>query len=417
MKTAAPRNDRQDILLAFRLFEEVSGALRAEFRELREEASRLRAEVEEKNAQLERGLEEHRRWMDFLATILERIPGGILVLSPDRRVLASNGNAERFLGLCRSPSPGSPLSSLGPVAKAVDEAAAGGGTRTLKVGPSPEETRFLTVTEIRLPESGGAARGHLLVLEDITDSRRVSDRTEQARRLASMGDLASRLAHEIRNPLTTCRFFLAMARQDLEGGNRDGVGANLEKLDGVLGTLENTVSNMLGFIRRHRPSFSPFEPESLVRECLEVATPLTREGGVSVQVENRIPGRSVVSDPGLLRQAFLNLIVNAIQSARGTKGTVTISISRRFLREDLEERPFLLVSFADTGPGIPEEILPRIFDPFYSTRRDGTGLGLTIVQSIVHALGGFVEVDSRPGEGARFRLLVPDIEAAPGGNP
>lgn len=414
MEPLTPSNDRQEILLAFRLFEEASGSLRAEYRHLREEAARLRAEGEEKNRLLERGIEEQRRWMVFLTTILERIPGGILVLDPGRRLLASNGNAERLLGLPRSPDPGSPLASLGPTAAAVDTAAVGGGTRTLKVGASPEETCFLTVTETRLPESGGTSWGHLLVLEDVTESRRVADRSEQSRRLASMGELASHLAHEIRNPLTACRFYLAMAQQDLAGGQRDGIVHHLEKIDGVLGTLESTVSNMLGFIRHHRPSPSSFDPESLVRECLDVAAPLARECRVAVRVENRLPKEPVVSDPALLRQAFLNLIVNAIQSARRTEGSVTISISRQGPRSEVEERPYRCFAFADTGPGIPEEILPRIFDPFFSTRRDGTGLGLTIVQSIVHALGGFVEVDSRPGEGARFRLLVPETPDAPG---
>ncbi len=409
---ARPATDSRAALAhAFLLFEEASASLQEEYARLREEVVRLRSEVEEKNAMLSRGIEEHRRWMLFLTTILEQIPDGIVVADPSLAVLASNGNAERLMGLASAPAPGSPLSSLGGTAEAVARAAQRGGTRAVTADGGPAGPRRLKVSRTPLPEAGGRPGGHIIVIEDVTDDHLVSERSERARRLASMGEMAARIAHEIRNPLTSCRLFLAMAAEDARGDARDGVLANLSKIEGVLGTIECSVSHMLGFIRSHRPACVPFDPEGLVRECIEYAAPLVRGNGIGVAVENLVPGRTGFSDPSLLRQAILNIVLNALQAMGGRAGgTLTARISRRRVRQGEKEAPYLRLSFRDTGPGIPDGVLPRIFDPFFTTRSDGTGLGLTVVQSIMLALDGFAEVESRPGAGTTFSLLLPDPE-------
>ncbi|MBI5419480.1 MAG: PAS domain-containing protein [Deltaproteobacteria bacterium] len=407
MEALNPRDDRTALEQAFLLFEQASAQLQEEYAGLRGEVARLRREVEEKNALLSRGIEEHRRWMLFLATVLERIPNGIVVTNPDGGILASNGHAERLLGLSGPPEPGTPLSSLGETGLAVARAAEAGATRTVTSGRRKGEPLRLKVARTALPEAGGASGGSLLVLEDETDAHLLSEGSERARRLASMGEMAARIAHEIRNPLTSCRLFLAMAVQDAQSGKGEDALANLGKLEGVLGSIDCAVSNMLGFIRNHRPACLPFDPEALARECVEYARPLLQERGIETVVENLAPGETAISDPTLLRQAFLNILLNAIQAMGPGGGSVAVRISHRPVRKGEGEAPYLRFSFRDTGPGIPESILPRIFDPFFTTRSDGTGLGLTVVQSIMLALDGFAEVESVEGGGTTFSLLVP----------
>lgn len=406
----ALRPDRDSLAQAFSLFEEASAALRAEHTRLHREVARLRNEVEEKNVQLARGLEEHRRWRLFLTEILERMPNGIVVADPCGKVVASNGAAERMMALPRSPEPGEPMDRISDATRSVVRCLGAKEPVAITVDGKKGEPVLLKVSSTPLTDPEGATDAFLLVLEDVTDDQLLSERAERGRRLASMGEMAARIAHEIRNPLTSSRLFLEMATQDVRNASSEEALHNLGKLEGVLGTIENTVSNMLGFIRNHRPEGQSFDPEAELRGCVELIRPLLSERGITVVIENRIPVRRAVSDPHLLRQAFLNVLLNAVQAMHGEgERRLSIQISRRTIRRGEREEQYLRFRFADTGDGIPDNALQRIFDPFFTTRREGTGLGLTVVQSILLSLDGFAEVQSRVKEGTTVNLLVPQI--------
>lgn len=407
--------DKAALLQAFQVFEQASAALKEEYAQLRSEVARLRKEVEEKNVLLERGMEEHRRWRLFLTEVLERLPVGVVVCDAAARLVAGNGHAVRLLGLPAPPPPGVPLSGLGETGRIVAEAAGVDGARIVAWEGQGGGTTRLEITRTSLSGSSAAADGFLLVVEDVTDAHLLSEQSERGRRLASMGEMAARIAHEIRNPLTACRLFLEMASQDVREGETGPALGNLGKLEGVLGAIECTVANMLGFIRSHRPSRVPFDPEGLVRECLDYVRPACAERNVAVRIANELPDPTAVSDPGLLRQVFLNLLLNAAQAAPASGGLVEIGISLRQVRARGVTAPYLRFTFRDNGKGIPEAEIPRIFDPFFTTRQEGTGLGLTVVQSILTALGGFAEVSSRPGTGTTFSVLVP--QHPPKGSP
>ncbi len=404
-----------DLVRAFRQFEEASASLGAEYAMLRGEVSRLRAEVEEKNALLASEMEEHRRWRMFLTELLERVPGGILVTSPSGELVASNGEAERMLSLGASPSPGVLLSSLGEAGRVVAETADRDVCRTVALETVDGETVRAEISRSALPGISGETAGYLLLLKDVTDDRLRSDQSERDARLVSMGEMAARIAHEVRNPLTACRLFLEMAIQDARQGLPDETLLNLGKLEGVIGAIECTVSNMLGFIRDHRPAAVPFDPESLAADCVEYVRALLTERGIEPRITSGLGRIEAISDPSLLRQLFLNLLLNAIQAIPpGPGGRIDIELSERPVRDAGGDRPYLRFVFRDNGCGIPDALLSRIFDPFFTTRGEGTGLGLTVVQSILTALGGFAEVNSRPGKGTAFSVLIP-LTPCPGG--
>ncbi len=406
-----------DLVRAFRQFEASSASLRSEYAMLRGEVARLRAEVEEKNALLASEMEEHRRWRLFLTELLERVPGGILVTSPSGELVASNGVAERMLSLAESPFPGVLLASLGEAGRIVAEAARQDGSRAVVLENGDGEKARVEISRSALPGCTGGTAGYLLLLKDVTDERLLSDQSERGARLASMGEMAARIAHEVRNPLTACRLFLEMAIQDARQGLPDETLLNLGKLEGVIGAIECTVSNMLGFIRDHRPAAVRFDPESLAAECVDYVRALLSERGIEPRLSNGLGRVEAVSDPSLLRQLFLNLLLNAIQAiAPGTGGRIDIEMSGRSVRDADGERPYLRFVFRDNGCGIPDALVSRIFDPFFTTRGEGTGLGLTVVQSILTALGGFAEVNSRPGKGTAFSVLIP-LQPRAGGAP
>jgi signal transduction histidine kinase len=139
--------------------------------------------------------------------------------------------------------------------------------------------------------------------------------------------------------------------------------------------------------------------EPVLREAVEVVGPAAAQARVetSVLVAPDVP--EVLADPVLLRQAFLNLCVNAVQAMQPGPGRLEVSARR--------DGPDLLVEFRDTGPGMDAETQRRVFEPFYTTKASGTGLGLAIVRQAAEAHGGSVSVESRPGEGSTFRVRIP----------
>ncbi len=419
MSLPATRVDPDALARAFVHFERASLSLREEYGRLRAEVTRLRAEVEEKNERLRAGLEEHRRWRLVLTELLDRMPKGILVAGPGGALIASNGAAEGLMGLARSPEAGTPLSALGEAGRAIAGAMDEEGPALLLLRRPDGQGQRLRIARTALRDPvGGAVRTWLFVLDDETDEHLIAERSERAKRLSSMGEMAARIAHEIRNPLTSCRLFLEMAARDVQGGNADEALGNLGKLDGVLGSIACTVSNMLGFIRNHRPAAVPYAPDALAAECAGFVRPLLSARGIALSVDAGIAGEAAVSDPGLLRQVLVNVLLNAVQALEGREGAaVAVTLSHRGVRKGNREEPHLRFAVADNGPGIPEDLLPKIFDPFFTTRGEGTGLGLTVVQSILSALDGFAEVQSRVGEGTVFSVIVPRGGESGGGRP
>lgn len=213
---------------------------------------------------------------------------------------------------------------------------------------------------------------------------------ERHRRLAAMGEMAAKIAHEIRNPLGSIGIFASLIEEEVDGAGKAGrYAAHIAK--GVK-TLDTLLGNMLVFARVPEPRLAAVD----VREVLDEALTAVRgcaADGVKVLRDYRGDGL-VMGDRALLSQVFVNLLINAFDAV-GRSGTVRLIVRRSGAdRAEIEVR--------DDGPGIPRDQLDRIFDPFHTTKEKGTGLGLAIVDTIVKAHRGSIDVKSRPGKGAAF---------------
>jgi len=223
---------------------------------------------------------------------------------------------------------------------------------------------------------------------------------ERNRRLAAMGEMAARIAHEIRNPLGSISILANLLERDL--GPEPERRRLAEQITKGVKDLDNIVSNMLLFTSSPEANLKPVD----ISEAIEDSVLLTRgREGRGVSIETGYDGSTLVlGDPVQLRQLFTNLILNALDSL-GESGTLFIG-TRSTLSGTVE------VEVRDTGEGIPESRVEKIFDPFFTTRERGTGLGLAIVASVVNAHNGTIDVSSIEGAGTTFLITLRSADRA-----
>ncbi len=233
----------------------------------------------------------------------------------------------------------------------------------------------------------------------------------QSEKLATIGQLASGLAHEIGTPLNIIggRAELMKKKMDAEEGARKNLDIIIQQTE----RITKIIQQLLGFVRKKKPELKAIPIKAILRNTLDFLDHQIRRQRVSVaeEVEDNLP--PVFGDSDQLQQVFLNLILNAIQ-AMPEGGTLRISASsKRISKEKVEgtERPCVEVSIEDTGMGMVEEALANIFNPFFTTKDAGTGLGLMVTQGIVQDHEGWIDVESEIGKGSVFKVYIPCCSA------
>lgn len=241
-------------------------------------------------------------------------------------------------------------------------------------------------------------------------------RLDRAERLATLGELAASLAHEIKNPLAGIAGAVQVMADDLPGGDpRKEV---MHEILSQVHRLDRTVHDLLAFARPGKPEVAPCDIHRVLDRVLLLLAESPDAKSVRV-VRGYQPGLPCIeADAKQLGQVFLNLILNAVQAMPGG-GQVTLqTILRDGHRGDGDgshrSSSGVEVAVTDTGPGIPPNILPDIFTPFVSTKRRGTGLGLSVSRRIVEDHGGWITAETEPGQGATFRVFLPLDASNPG---
>jgi two-component system sensor histidine kinase HydH len=224
----------------------------------------------------------------------------------------------------------------------------------------------------------------------------IEEKLRRAEKLSTLGEMSAVLAHEIRNPLGSIRGTAEILRDDYKPGD-----PKYEFIEIQIKETERLNRVVEDFLRMSKPQ--PVEMQVCsVREELETVVALTSndaiERNVAITLHSPTDTPAVVGDGEKLRQAFLNIIINALQA---TPGGGRVDIDVRQVDSRLEIR------FRDTGPGIEPDALKRIFEPFFTTRPEGTGLGLAITKKIIEGHGGTLDVESEPGQGATVIVRLP----------
>ena len=317
-----------------------------------------------------------RRLAEQHAAVLELVPSGVLLLDSERVVRAENRHSSGILGSAL----GLNIETLFPDFSDAD------GPAELGVATALGPRRLLA--DCSPPTEGGV---RIVVFEDVTRLRDMEDAAEREERLEGVGRMAAAIAHEIRNPLASLSGALQMLSQE-----RGGELVDLAQRE-VL-RLRELVDETLEHARPGTIHPCEMRVDEVVADVIQAFSNDPRyAGSVETLLEGGCSG-PILADPARVRQVLWNLLLNAAQMMPDG-GTIRLSL------EEVEDGVNIRV--IDDGPGMSAEVLDQIFDPFFTRKRGGTGLGLSAVEQIVHAHSGKVSVSSSPGQGASFTVFLP----------
>lgn len=277
-----------------------------------------------------------------------------------------------------------------------------GGSGSLSPGDLAELMSAFTEVTTKLEHTHAQLRGEVARLN--AELRDANEALQRSRRLAALGEMAAGISHEIRNPLGSIRLYASMLEEDLaELPDQQQI---VTKIGRAVRGLDEIVGDVLSFARETNARFAPSETAPMIQQALDACC---AEIVGSVRVESPDIPIELECDPTLMQQALVNILRNAGEANRVSGGDeITITIERTEIERDNRSERAIAITVSDRGDGIPDQVIERMFNPFFTTREAGTGLGLAIVHRIVDAHRGVVEVgnhDSRPG--AWVRIIVP----------
>jgi PAS domain S-box-containing protein len=242
-------------------------------------------------------------------------------------------------------------------------------------------------------DSSGEFIGSVHVVRDITELNNLRDKLAMSEKMAALGEVAAKVAHEIRNPLVSVGGFAKRLEKKLQGNLKEYAVIIVKEVT----RLEGILKEILGFVKEVRLSREKISINVLVDDVLKLMASDIEERGI-VLVKDYGPSPEIYVDPNRVKEAILNIISNAIQSITGS-GSV-------YIRTYTEKHDSVL-EIRDTGKGIPREDMVFIFNPFFTTKSSGTGLGLAITHRIIQEHNGRIEVESDVDKGTVFRVYLP----------
>jgi len=361
----------------------------------------------------------------FLETVFNAIHEGIIVTDSNGRVTYLNDAACKWFG----------LEAADVIGKRLDERVRGldWGSLTQSGGPLSRdmeifypENRFINFYIVPLMiehrETGVVAAsagrggsgsstlategqvGHVMILRDITESRRTAQQTIESERLNALTLLAAGVAHEIGNPLNSLHIHLQLMErkaQELEHNAKAELQQSIDVARSEVRRLDSIVTQFLRAIRPSQPRLHPENVNAIVEEAVRFFMPEIQDRDMVVEQELRADLPLLQLDREQMKQAFYNVIKNSLEAMK-RHGTLHI-------RTDLDDK-HVIVSFTDTGSGMSAENLSRVFEPYFTTKPSGSGLGLLIVRRIVREHGGELSIESTQGKGLTLAIRLPYIE-------
>lgn len=388
------RDEIGDLATAF-------NTMQAELRRTLGELKRRAETIERQNIQLDHTIHELSRMKDYTENVLQSVRVGVVTIDRDRKVTKINDTALQILEAeGRSVEEIKDILTQEPLNAVVEAGLHRGETitgREFEFSTFGGRPRPVDVTSGLLRRRGEVI-GLVLSFRDLTLMKALQDQVRRQDRLASLGHLSAGVAHEIRNPLAIIKGSAEILRRRF-GGQADEEGLTHSIIEEV-NRLSEVVTNFLDFARPKEPTIVQGDLNGVIHKALALAG--HHRSGESVRVESELASDlpPVPMDPEQCQQVFLNLILNALEAMRDG-GVLTV-------RSRVDEvSGCAVVEVQDTGEGIDEETRGNIFDPFFTSKEQGTGLGLSVVHMIVAAHGGRIEVDSEPGQGSVFRVFFP----------
>ncbi len=370
---------------AFNTFNALSEQLVESYQALELRVVRLTDELNQARSEKFKQLAEKEQLANRISQLLDLLPGGLVVLNGDGMITDCNPAAIRLLGY--------PLRSeywhdviTRAFAPEMDE----GTEVNLKNG------KRVTIVS----QSLGQEPGQIVLITDITEQYALQAMLNQHYRLSAMGEMAASLAHQIRTPLATALLYVSHLQLPTQTDEQRE--NTLDKVMSRLRHLDHIVNDMLQFARSGSYEMDCVSLAQIVDGLLLSAEHQICDKGGELSIAGRYKNIYVYGNPEALQGALLNIVTNAVEvSGMGVKIDIKIVNTRNGR---------VRITIRDNGPGIDKEALENIFTPFYTTRPEGTGLGLAVAHTIVEAHNGLIEVKSRAGQGASFTVELPKVD-------
>lgn len=326
--------------------------------------------------------------------VVAAMPAGLVLVGPDGRVAMANGAAEALAGVAPGGLVGRDAAGVLPP-EVLRDPPAGEREMDVSLAGGPAAAQGVSVSAVRTDE--GTPVGSLIVLRDLREVRRLEAEVRRREKLAAVGNLAAGVAHEIRNPLSSIRGYAAYFGAKFAPGSEDRQAAEIMVRE--VDRLNRVISELIEFARPSDLERRPVRLSDLAGHAARLIRPDALARGVAIDLAEGGDGPEVLADPDRLAQAVLNLCLNAVQ-AMESGGVMGLGVGLA-----ADGRAFLEVT--DTGGGIDPAERDRIFDPYYTTKSRGTGLGLPIAHKIVTAHGGEIRLTARPQGGTSAMVMLP----------
>jgi two-component system nitrogen regulation sensor histidine kinase GlnL len=351
---------------------------------------------------------------EFYRDLVWSLRNGVLAVTVDGRIAVMNDVAYRILGLPQRRSDiGRPFTGVlqdqPEVARIIASAF------ELTHLPNRAELRLKSSNKVigytisQVQDARGRVTGAALFFKDLTRVEQLEERERLRDRLAALGEMAAAIAHEVKNPLAGIEVMAGILKRQLpDSADAQSILGDIIKEAKMANAI---VLEVLEFVRPIRLQVERMSLRDVITDAIALAEGHAPRGNVRVDVSVPSDLATIQGDPHQLRQLFINLLINAFEAMNG-KGSVRIGATELPEEDppvggDAFSGPMVQVDVVDDGPGVPADVVDRVFSPFFTTKPQGTGLGLAIVRKIINAHDGRIDMNAPPGGGTQFRVTLP----------
>ena len=384
LRTLQGATDARELEQAFLDFSQASDSLSEIYQNLEQQVANLNTELLATRNERAYQYKEKERIAGRLQSLLDVLPAGIVVLDCNGVITEHNPAAKDLLG----------DALIGEAWRDVVEC---------RFCPRWDDGHDVTLKDGRCvnlsTQSLEGEVGQIILIKEVTETKQLQQQLDRMKRLSAMGEMASSLAHQIRTPLSTALLYSSnLRRPNLEDNLKDRF---VGKLMNRLQHLESLVDDMLLFARGGGFDAKPCDFSLLLEEFRESVEVELAQKRASLVLQNKTVNSMVNVNRHALISTLQNLLTNAIQASEHPLN-ILITLDTK--------DEYLCITFSDDGPGIEKNVQDKIFEPFYTTRDQGTGLGLTVADAVIRSHGGKISLQSEPGKGTSFIITLPIIE-------
>lgn len=399
-RTKATENDKLSLERAFSVFIEQSEKLEKSHAELQKKLSEAQLDLEAKNKQLAQKIDEIERIKEKVAGTIEAITDAVFLINSEGRLESANKAALEFLKIV-APEAGNIFAI-----KELEEYI----NTTVPVNDidievkTTEELRYFMLSVVPMKHDDVKFNYKVISLKDITEKKNLQKKVNRETKMSALGKVAASVAHEIRNPLGAIEGFAMLLQRDLK--ENPSWMRLISKVIYATRQVNSVVGNLLNYTKELKPSLELTDINMLIRETVDFIKPMADDK--KIQLNLNLKDGSIYSkvDPVQFRQVITNITVNATDACMGIKNGAISVIS------DIKENKAVIV-IKDNGPGISAKVKKQIFEPFFTMKEGGIGLGLSLCQKIIESHDGEILEVGEEGRGAEFviRLNIAEVQS------